>query len=127
MVRLFLIVEAAAFIVASLVHRGILTNGYEHARAATAESVLAAVLVVGLIVSWIVPAHLRTIGLIAEGFALLGTLVGLVMVVIGVGPQTTADLIYHLALIALLVRGLIVTKGAPASGAVTGGPYISGR
>src|SRR5919198_626830 len=38
-IRLFLLFEAATFIVASLVHAGFLISGYEHARARIAEGV----------------------------------------------------------------------------------------
>jgi hypothetical protein len=32
-IRLFLLVEGAAFVLASLIHRGVLIGGYEHAQA----------------------------------------------------------------------------------------------
>jgi hypothetical protein len=84
--RDLLLIEAAAFALAASVHFGVLVSGYAHRRAATAESVLAAVL--------------------AQGFALLGTLVGILMVFLGPGPQTRPDLVYHFVMVAVLAAGL---------------------
>ena len=51
--------------------------------------------------------------LVVQAFALLGTLVGGFTIAIGVGPQTTADIAFHLFLIALLLAGFVVLyKGA---------------
>jgi hypothetical protein len=44
-----------------------------------------------------------------QGFALLGTIVGLVTIAIGIGPRTAFDLTLHAGMVALLVAGLIVT------------------
>ncbi len=54
-------------------------------------------------------ASLVHFGILAQGFALLGTLVGVTMIAIGVGPQTTGDIVFHMLLIVLLVTGLIMT------------------
>jgi ABC-type uncharacterized transport system permease subunit len=107
-VKLFLIVEAAAFCGAALVHAGLLAYGYEHRAAMVAETVIAAVLVLGLFVSAVAPRSSRAVGLIVQGFALLGTLVGAVMIGIGVGPQSGFDIALHAGFIALLVTGLTV-------------------
>lgn len=114
-VRLLLGAEAAAFAGASLVHRGWLAAGYQHLRAATAETVIGAVLLAGLALTFVLPRWLRAIGLTAQLFALLGTLVGVFVVLIGVGPQTPADKIYH-GLLLLLVGGglLLMIRAAPA-------------
>jgi hypothetical protein len=113
-VRLLLIVQAAVFVIAALTHAGVLAAGYEHRQAATAESVIAAVLLLGLVVSWFRPATTRAAGLVAQGFALLGTIVGVIMVAIGVGPRTPLDVVYHLGMIVLLVVGLFVTARSEA-------------
>ncbi len=104
---LLLAFELLLFAVASLIHAGILLGGYEHARASTAEGVIATVLALGLIASFIWPARLRASALAAQAFALLGTLVGAFTIYIGVGPQTTGDFIFHLLLLAILVSGLV--------------------
>lgn len=105
-VRSFLSVEAVVFCGAALVHAGVLVRGYEHAKAATAEGVIAAVLLVGLMGSVIAPSSSRRIGLAAQGFALLGTLVGLFTIAIGVGPRTALDFGLHATMVLLLLCGL---------------------
>jgi hypothetical protein len=54
--------EAAAFSVAAFIHFGVLVDGYRHQKAGTAESVIAVVLFVGLALSRIRPASIRTVG-----------------------------------------------------------------
>jgi hypothetical protein len=111
-VRLFMLGEAAAFVIASLVHSGVLITGYEHRRAHFAESVIATVLLLGVALTGIRPAWTREVGLVAQGFALLGTLVGITMVAIGVGPRTVPDVVYHVLIALVLVWGLVVTARA---------------
>lgn len=108
-IRTFLLVEALAFIAASLVHSGVLLPGYEHAQARIAEGIIGAVLAVGWIVSLLQPDWTRAVGLAAQGFALLGTLVGLFTVAVGIGPRTVPDLIFHVVILILLAWGLAVT------------------
>jgi len=109
--------EALAFALASLVHRGWIVAGYAHDAAATAETVIAAVLLAGLAFSVIRPARSRVVGLAVQAFALLGTLVGLFAVIRGFGPQTQADLVYHVAMVAALAAGLVAVArtGRPAT------------
>lgn len=108
-IRFFLIVAAAAFAVASSIHGGVLLAGWEHSKAATAEGVIATVLALGLIATWIWPTSARGIALAVMGFALLGTLVGAFTIVVGIGPQTALDIAYHTMLIVGLAAGLIAT------------------
>jgi hypothetical protein len=113
MIRWFLAGEAALFAAASLMHAGVLVGGYEHAKAMIAESVIAAVLAAGLIGTAAAPGARRTIALAAQGFALLGTLVGLFTIAIGIGPRTAVDLTLHAVMVVLLVVGLLaVARGA---------------
>lgn len=114
-IRLFLLVEAIAFLLASLVHFGLLIDGYEHDGARIPELVIAIVLLGGLAVSLARPDVTPMAGLIAQGFALLGTFVGLFTIAIGVGPRTAPDVIYHFAIIAVLIWGLIVAWRAWAN------------
>jgi hypothetical protein len=108
----FLGVEAAAFAAASLVHAGVLIDGYQHRQASIAEGVIAVVLILGLVVSLVRPQMSRAAGLGAQGFALLGTFVGITMISIGVGPQSVFDVALHVCFVTLLVAGLIVTGTA---------------
>lgn len=107
-IRLFMLFEAATFVVAALVHFGALIGGYEHRTAGIAESVIATVLLAGLLLTWVRPSWTRRAGLLAQGFALLGTLVGIFTIIVGVGPQTLPDIVYHVAIVIVLLVGLIV-------------------
>jgi hypothetical protein len=111
-IRRYLIVEALAFFTAALIHAGHLVPGYAHHAARIAETVLGLALVTGLAVSLLRPARTRGAGLAAQGFALFGTLVGILTIVLGVGPQSMPDLIYHLAMVALLGLGLATAAHA---------------
>jgi hypothetical protein len=106
--------EILLFGAASLVHAGILATEYEHRQAATAEGVIAAVLLLGLILSTIPSLPERGLLLGAQIFALLGTLVGAFTIAIGVGPQTVGDLVFHALLLILLVTGLVLALKAKA-------------
>ena len=113
--RLFLLLEGASFVFAGLVHFGLLAGGYEHRSAAIAESLIGAVLLVALALTWRLPAWTRTVGIAAQGFGLLGTLVGAFTIAIGVGPRTLPDVVYHAAILLALACGLVVAARAPAN------------
>ena len=116
-VRLFIAAEAVTFLVAASIHRGFLIPGYQHQAASIGESVIAVVLFIALLLTWIRPANTRLFGLVGQGFAFLGTQVGLFTIAIGVGPRTVPDVTYHVLILAVLAWGLIVTyRAAPASG-----------
>jgi len=109
-VRRFLAAETAVFVTAALIHAGVIFPGYEHARARNAEMVIALVLLAGLSWSAITPTRVRAAGLAAQGFALLGTIVGLFTIAIGVGPRSVLDLTMHAAMATLLVGGLMIAR-----------------
>ena len=113
-IRLVLLLEAGSLILAGQVHFGVLARGYEHSSAAIAESVIGGVLLVALAVTWVLPAWTRTLGIIAQGFGLLGTLVGAFIVAIGVGPRTVPDLVYHAAILLALAWGVVIATRASA-------------
>jgi hypothetical protein len=106
-IRTLLAAEALAFAAAALVHAGILLAGYEHWRAAAAEGLIAAILIVGLLACTLRPASVRTASLIAQGLAFAGTLVGAFTIAIGVGPQSTGDYVFHAVIVVLLAAGLV--------------------
>ncbi|HEV8469060.1 MAG TPA: hypothetical protein VGR46_05565 [Candidatus Limnocylindria bacterium] len=114
-IRALLLIEAASFATAALVHFGVLTQGYEHRQAGTAESVIAVVLLIGLALSWASRTSTRAVGLVAQTIALLGTLVGVFTIAIGVGPRTVPDVAYHAAIVVVLVGGLLATARAPTA------------
>jgi hypothetical protein len=115
-IRLFVLIEGAAFIAAALTHFGLLIGGYEHQKAGTAESVIGIVLLVGLVLTWIRPESTREIGLAVQAFALLGTLVGIFTIAIGVGPRTVPDIAFHIGITVMLAWGLIVTAPTRSAG-----------
>jgi hypothetical protein len=112
LVHRLLSAEAALFGAAALTHTGLLTEGHQHSKAATAESVIALVLIAGLIGTFLGPSSTRTIALGVQGFALLGTLVGIFTIAIGIGPRTALDLVIHACMIALLAFGSLTVARA---------------
>jgi hypothetical protein len=54
----------------------------------------------------------RRVGLAAQAFALVGTLIGVFTITIGVGPRTLPDVAYHFAIMAVLIWGLVVAVRA---------------
>jgi hypothetical protein len=107
-IRLFVLFEGIAFIAASLTHFGVVLHGYEHLWAGRAEGVIGFVLLIGFLLSWTLPSRTRGIGIAVQAFALLGTCVGICMIAIGVGPRTTPDVRFHIAIVIALISGLIV-------------------
>lgn len=104
--HVFLTIQAATFVMAALVHFGVLIDGYGHLQAGIAESVIGIVLLTALIASSIRHARVRSAAIAAQAFAVVGTLAGIIAIAVGVGPQTIPDVIYHLAIIGVLVWGL---------------------
>ena len=98
--------EAVLFALASLVHAGILATGYEHAKAGTAEGVIAAILAIGVLAAALAVRWWSRISLAAQILALVGTLIGAFTIVIGVGPQSGPDLAFHALILAILIGGL---------------------
>ena len=109
--RWFLWIEAAAFGAAALLHTGVFGGGHLHGKAATAETVIGLVLVAGLLATFMAPQRSRGIALGVQGFALLGTIVGLITIAIGVGPRTALDLMMHAGFVATLVLGMVRVAG----------------
>ena len=75
-----------------------------------AESVIAVVLLLGLLAVALAPRRSRTFALAAQAFALLGTCVGIVTIIIGIGPRSAFDLSLHAMMVALLVTGLVIVS-----------------
>ncbi len=107
-IRGLLLVEAIAFGLASLIHRGLLVDGYADPAASTAEGIIGIVLAAGLVGTLLMPVRTRVIALLAQGFALIGTSIGLYLVIRGVGPNTVPDVIFHVGIWLLLIIGLVV-------------------
>jgi hypothetical protein len=85
-------------------------RGYEHREAATGEGVVAAIVVIGLALGRLGLVPMRRAGLVAQALALAITLVGAFTIAIGVGPRTVPDIVFHVAMIAVLVWGLVAAR-----------------
>lgn len=109
--QLFLAVQFALFAFAAGAHLSVGTD-MDDPGAGIAESVIAIVLLGGLLLTFARSANLRAIALGAQGFALLGTLVG-VTLVLTVGPTKAFDVTVHSIMLATLATGLAVTWRAP--------------
>lgn len=109
----FILFEALAFLLAALIHKGILVQGYAHYVAGIAESVIAGVLITGLLLTRLQPGWTRTLGLAVQGFAFLGTVVGIATIIIGIGPATVPDVIYHVTILAILGTGIYFALQLP--------------
>lgn len=107
-IRTLLGVEAASFLLAATVHAGGLISGYEHQEAMIAESVIGAVLLGGLVMTWVRPRSMSSVAAGVQAFALLGTLVGIWTIIVGIGPRTIPDIVYHVAIVLVLIIGIWV-------------------
>ena len=57
------------------------------------------------------------IGGSAQAFALIGTLIGVLVTIIGIGPQTLPDMAYHGLMLLLLVIGMVaISRSASVAG-----------
>jgi hypothetical protein len=117
-IRTFLIVLIALFAFAALTHSGIVMSGHRHRPAATAETVIGVVLLMGLLAGLIRPAAIRAIAITVQAFALLGTGVGIFTIIVGIGPRSTLDVVFHSCMAIALIAGLVVALKAspPATG-----------
>jgi hypothetical protein len=104
--RVLLIGEAAAYAAASLIHAEIVLPGNSDPAAATAEGIIAAVLVLAAGLSAARPGWTRGAALAAQAFALLGDLVGLTLFLV-VEPERTADIVFHIVIAVILIGGLV--------------------
>jgi hypothetical protein len=112
LVGTILALQAAAFASTALLHSGALGPSHHHDAAAIAESVIALALFAGVAVAFVSPRRSRAAGLAAQGFALLGTLVGIFTFAVGVGPRSTLDYVLHVGFVAALATGLaVVARG----------------
>src|SRR5438105_14308596 len=90
-VRGFLLLQIAILLSMVSIHFGLLIGGYRHRSAGTAELVIAAVLVAGLLLTWTPPPWSRRSATAVQSFGILGVLAGLSTIAIGIGPRTMLD------------------------------------
>ena len=108
--RIWLAAQAGLFAGAALMHRGVFGAQHIHSRAATAESVIAGLLLLGLLGIIVVPLRTAVIALVVQVLAGIGTCIGIVMVAIGIGPHTPLDIALHAAMLVLIIAGIIHTR-----------------
>ena len=108
-VRGFLLLQIVIFLALVSIHFGLLIGGYRHRNAGTTESVIAAVLVAGLLLTWTPPPWRRRAATAAQSLGILGVLAGLFTIALGIGPRTTLDLALNGALLLTLIAGLVIT------------------
>jgi hypothetical protein len=75
--------------------------------------VIAAVLFGGLLLTLFIREWARNVGIVVQSFALMGTLVGIFTIIVGVGPRTVPDVLYHIAIVLVLAVGIAVARSAP--------------
>jgi hypothetical protein len=109
-VRGFLLLQIAMFLVLMTIHFDLLIGGHGHPAAATTESVIALVLLLGLLLTWTPPPWRQRAATAAQSFGALGVLVGLFTFALGIGPRTILDLSLNVVLLLTLIAGLAVTK-----------------
>ena len=111
--RWIMAVAAVSLLAVAALHAGLVIPGRSD-DAAIYETGVAAVLALGLGVTFIGPAWARWGGLVATVLALAGATVGLFMALRGLVPNTVLDIVYHVALIALLLAGIVVAWRVPS-------------
>ena len=109
-VRGFLLVQIAIFLVLVTIHFGLLIGGYGHPPAGATESVIVAVLLLGLLLTWTPPPWSRRAATAAQSFGTLGVLVGMLTIALGIGPRIILDLSLNVVLLLTLIAGVASTK-----------------
>lgn len=106
-------VAALSLLVAAALHAGLVIPG-PFDDAAVYETGVAAVLLFGFALTFVRPGWARWGGLAATVLALAGASIGLYMAARGLAPNTVADIVYHVALIALLLVGIAAAWRVPS-------------
>lgn len=112
-VRSCLLLQIATLLSMVSIHFGLLVGGYRRRSAGTAELLIAAVLVAGLLLTWTPTPWSRRLATAAQYFGILGVFGGLLTIVLGIGPRTTLDLTLNAALLLTLIAGPAITRQKP--------------
>jgi hypothetical protein len=105
-IRLLLAIEAIGLAGAALLH--LPPSGDPAQSPSIYEGTISVVLFVALALAVARPSWAAWIALLSQAFALLGASIGLYLAVRGVGPNSAADLAFHVAIVVLLIWGLIM-------------------
>jgi hypothetical protein len=105
-IRKIIIVQLFLFILGALTHAGVMPFGYVHTQAMRAESIIFTILFIGFVSTFAQKPWSRKVVLGTQILAFLGTLVGLVMIIIGVGPRSIFDFALHAGMIISFLIGI---------------------
>lgn len=111
--RVFMFIEAISFFFAALVHGGVLIHGREHTVIHVGETFMGIVLATGVVASGLLPAHARTIAFGTQAFAFFATVLGLLLIAVGLGPSSVPGLMFNAAVLLLLCLGLFFASRTP--------------
>jgi hypothetical protein len=116
-IRFLIPLQILLFVLGALAHAGFLPLSHPHLQARTAESIIAILLAIGLVATFVRESWGRRVTLAMEVLSLFGTLIGLTMILIGVGPRSGFDYALHTAMIIsfivalrVLLRPLVTTS-----------------
>ena len=112
-VRSFLLLQIAILLSMISIHFGLLIGGYRHRSAGSAELLIAAVLVAGLLLTWMPAPWSRRPAAATQSFGILGVLGGFLTIAAGIGPRTTLDLFLNAVMLLTLIAGLATTLRKP--------------
>lgn len=105
--RWILAAAALSLFVVAAVHAGLVIPG-PFDEAAVYEASVGVVLTIGLGLTFVGPTVARWGGITALVIALVGASIGMYMAIRGIGPNSVPDMVYHVALIAFLLTGIVV-------------------
>jgi hypothetical protein len=125
-IRLLLAIEAISLAGAALLHLP-QPSGDPTRSPSIYEGTIALVLLIGLGVGLARPSWAAWAALATQAFGLVGASIGLYLAVRGVAPDSAADLVFHVAIVALLVWGLVVAWQARSSAAGRSSASLPGR
>jgi peptidoglycan/LPS O-acetylase OafA/YrhL len=107
-------VEAVSLAIASTLHLTGVVHGrsdpFDATRAGIAEAIIGAVLLSGAVIMLRAPERARTFAVVVNGFAIAGVVVGLNFTARG---GHLPDVLYHVALLPVLVATLVVLVRSP--------------
>jgi hypothetical protein len=112
--RWVMAVAAISLLIAASLHAGLIIPG-RFDQAAMYETAIAVILFIGLALTLLGPGWARWGGLVALVVAVGGASIGLYLAVRGLAPNTTLDIAYHVALVALLLAGIVVAWRLPST------------
>jgi hypothetical protein len=102
-----MVVAAVSLLVAAALHAGLIIPG-PFDSAAPYETGVAVILLVGLGITFIGGTAARWGALAALVLALGGASIGLFLALRGLAPNTVPDIVYHVALVAALLVGIVL-------------------